>query len=737
MADIGKTYGILFKAQDQASGVAEKLADEMEALDAATEAAAAASRRLGTEEAIKVEALRRTQVETARLQIETAKLTGNSELLARATKLLGTDFEFAGTQEEALLLKHGKLAAETDLAKAKTEQLAEKVKAGGDAADKASTQTDKFAAALKLIATAAVVREFIDANAQLEKLTLGFTSVAGTSAGAAKEMDFVRDASERLGIKLTDAGAAYLKVAAATKGTALEGEGARVIFEAVAKQLALLGGSSADVSGALVQVAQGISKGKFELEDLKSIAERMPGFFDKFATSLDVTTPALFKLIEQGKIGGPEFLKFAQAIKGTIDAIDVDTFEAKSARMQNAWDRLLVSIGKAGVFEAAKEGLDLTGFAIEKAGGAVEAFTGTLGAIAEAAKKGDISGLWDNISAAINKAGAAGIAYEAKLLGIDLAGAKVNETTAETARLARLAADAMAGDEAEAETARLLRQAKAQQDAITQTSAALKALGVDSKKVNADLIDAFETVASSATVTGKEISAGFGAALKSAANLDDINKLGGAITQAFVNGRLSADEFGRATVQLGEAQQKLLDPANKAAEAIKKTADETQRAKENTDKLTLELEKLASNERIKLIEAKVQLDIAQLQEDTKRVEAAFNSINEVIGSTNDLMGDLFNILAAPNLDWAQIRAIEDQIAKENDIKKGQLDLQRKLIEAQVANLNAQTAQIQKGDALIKIDGAGLQPHLEGFMWEILRTIQMRANRDGKALLLGL
>ena len=101
------------------------------------------------------------------------------------------------------------------------------------------------------------------------------------------------------------------------------------------------------------------------------------------------------------------------------------------------------------------------------------------------------------------------------------------------------------------------------------------------------------------------------------------------------------------------------------------------------------------------------------------------------------MGNLFGILASPNLDWAQIRAIEDQIAKENDIKKGQLELQRQLTEAQIRSLNAQTEQLQKGDALIKVDGAGLQPHLEAFMWEILRTIQLRANRDGRALLLGL
>ncbi len=45
--------------------------------------------------------------------------------------------------------------------------------------------------------------------------------------------------------------------------------------------------------------------------------------------------------------------------------------------------------------------------------------------------------------------------------------------------------------------------------------------------------------------------------------------------------------------------------------------------------------------------------------------------------------------------------------------------------------------MESGDALIKIDGAGLQPHLEACMWgDPAHEIQTRVNRDGSALLLG-
>ncbi len=39
--------------------------------------------------------------------------------------------------------------------------------------------------------------------------------------------------------------------------------------------------------------------------------------------------------------------------------------------------------------------------------------------------------------------------------------------------------------------------------------------------------------------------------------------------------------------------------------------------------------------------------------------------------------------------------------------------------------------------MIKVDGTGLQPHLEAFMFEILNAIQVRANAEGANFLVGL
>jgi hypothetical protein len=39
--------------------------------------------------------------------------------------------------------------------------------------------------------------------------------------------------------------------------------------------------------------------------------------------------------------------------------------------------------------------------------------------------------------------------------------------------------------------------------------------------------------------------------------------------------------------------------------------------------------------------------------------------------------------------------------------------------------------------MISIDGKGLQPHLEAFMFEILSAIQVKANAEGMKMLVGL
>jgi hypothetical protein len=89
-----------------------------------------------------------------------------------------------------------------------------------------------------------------------------------------------------------------------------------------------------------------------------------------------------------------------------------------------------------------------------------------------------------------------------------------------------------------------------------------------------------------------------------------------------------------------------------------------------------------------------------------------------------------------SLDSTARNKLFDQIDKENDIKQEAFDLQKKLTDAQIGLMKAQTDALVNGDGLIKIDGSGLAPHLEAFMWEVLKAVQVKVNADGLKLLLG-
>lgn len=182
-----------------------------------------------------------------------------------------------------------------------------------------------------------------------------------------------------------------------------------------------------------------------------------------------------------------------------------------------------------------------------------------------------------------------------------------------------------------------------------------------------------------------------------------------------------------------------LAAAEKSREAADKTSESMARSREEADKYQIKMMEIASNERIKTIEAAVKLNIAELEAQTKQVEAAFKSIDTAIDSTGNLLGDLFS--AYGGLDrfspYEQVQAITRQIEEENRRRDEAFQLQKDLTSAQIEQIREKTRALSRGDALIKIDGAGLEPHLEAFMFEILNAVQVRANAEGQEFLLGL
>ena len=600
------------------------------------------------------------------------------------------------------------------------------------------TSINKATAALKALAASLVLKAFIDANVEAEKFEKTMTLLKGSSAAAAEEFDYIKDVSNRLGLELTSTADAYVQLTAATRGTGLEGAATRDIFEAVSKAMASLGKSSDDTQGALLAISQIVSKGTVSLEELRGqLGERLPGAFQIAAQSMGLTTQELDSLVSSGKLTAEEFLpKFAAALDDAFDGAKFDGYTASLNRLKNGINESFVLIGEAGAFNILTKG-------VEAAGTGTAALAGTLeylGSVYSATRRLFDTGSWEDFERDLRQ-------IETQFnLTTDAITGTVNESAAETARLARQAAEA--GERLGTE---VVKSAELSGEAWAKASAdidkALKTLGID-PKIFKDPLDgmeaAFTSLVKNAVSTGEQVVVGLTGALQKLpqdASLDEFRRQ---IAYAFRDGKISAEEYAQALALIDVKQSGLAPSFGPVSDAVRaqsdelaKNAKEAEKAEEATRRYALELEKLASNERIANIEARVTLNVAQVEAETQRIEALFASLNTSISSTGDVIDAALGSLKDITPNTAAFDLIERQLDVENQRRQEAFDLQRKLTEAQIKEIAARTQAMQQGEGIIKIDGAGLQPHLEAFMWEILKTIQVRVNADGLSMLLGL
>jgi tape measure domain-containing protein len=220
-------------------------------------------------------------------------------------------------------------------------------------------------------------KSILDTRIKAESLQLVFQ--AGLGANASREFEAVRDTAQRLGLEFQSTASSYAKFAAAARGTALEGEGVRRVFESVARASVVFGLSAEQSEGALTALQQMVSKGTVSAEELRGqLGERLPGAFQVAARSIGVTTAELSRLLEQGLVPATEFLpKFAAQLDREVGG----AAESAANRTAASMNRLVNAIEEAkrisaqgatgalvqGALDAAAKGLDAMSAAMKRA----------------------------------------------------------------------------------------------------------------------------------------------------------------------------------------------------------------------------------------------------------------------------------------------------------------------------------------------------------------------------------
>jgi len=241
-----------------------------------------------------------------------------------------------------------------------------------DAANEQSSAIDKIrdsltkgaAAYLSYQAAMAGGKAIIDTALANERLNNTLKVGVGSAEAAAKEIAFLRQESEKLGLQFTTTADQYAKLAAAAKDTALQGQATRDIFLAVSKASTVLGLSAAEAGGALNAIQQMISKGTVSAEELRGqLGERLPGAFQMAARAIGVTTAELDAMLSKGELTAERLLPaLATELEKTFGAQAQEAAQglnAKINRLENSFNDLKAAIGNSGLLDLLSDGIVL------------------------------------------------------------------------------------------------------------------------------------------------------------------------------------------------------------------------------------------------------------------------------------------------------------------------------------------------------------------------------------------
>lgn len=238
-------------------------------------------------------------------------------------------------------------------------------------------------AAVGSIGLVALGAQAVETALRFQRFEKGLEVATGSAAAAGDEIKFLRDLSDQLGVRFITLAENFTGIAAAARGTTLEGKQTRDVFESITKAIIATGGSSEQVNGALLAVQQMMSKGNVQAEELRGqLGERLPGAFQIAARAMGVTTAELNKMLEKGEVLAADFLpKFAAQIGKELPS-NLQTADAAFQRFQTALDDIAASTADGFMKELGDATDDLTQTLKDmQASGALEAVGSFLGEI--------------------------------------------------------------------------------------------------------------------------------------------------------------------------------------------------------------------------------------------------------------------------------------------------------------------------------------------------------------------
>lgn len=197
-----------------------------------------------------------------------------------------------------------------------------------------------------------LVKEIVTATATLEGLKNQINFASGSVEQGGKDFEYLRQQANYLGLDLQTAATAFAQLEGATRGTVVEGQKTRDIFEGVSMASTVMHLSAEQSGGALNALQQMMSKVKVSAEEMNGqLGERIPGALNIASRAMNMSTADLMKMMQNGELFAADFLpKFANQLKKEFaGGIEVarHSVTANLNRMSTAWFELKTALGES------------------------------------------------------------------------------------------------------------------------------------------------------------------------------------------------------------------------------------------------------------------------------------------------------------------------------------------------------------------------------------------------------
>lgn len=189
---------------------------------------------------------------------------------------------------------------------------------------------------------AALGKDFVQAAMDMDSMRKSMSAAVGGMEKGRKEINYLRETSLQMGLSFKDSTKDFKQLAAAAKGTALEGEGIRKVWRSLQNATVALQLSTAETSGTVYAFKDMLSKGTVQAEELKrQLGNRLPGAFKMAADAMGLTTKELSRQMKMGNIMADEFLPaLAKAMDDTYAGAAVEaskSMRSEMNKMNSAW----------------------------------------------------------------------------------------------------------------------------------------------------------------------------------------------------------------------------------------------------------------------------------------------------------------------------------------------------------------------------------------------------------------